>query len=151
MKYTAALLTFLLTACMNPNDAFFQNRRYQMLEAQLNGSNAIFHYGYSQNPDHDLLVDQVRVPDAYRASFERDWIAKEQGYRKNDCVLKKAESGGVTYYTCDAEKGFNGTRFVIYVVNIKNDKGYVKVYRSMNKPNQEELTKLVADLNKFYP
>lgn len=117
----------------------------------MNGSNAIFHYGYSQNPDHDLLVDQVRVPDAYRASFERDWIAKEQGYRKNDCVLEKAESGGVTYYTCDAEKGLNGIRFIIYVVNIKNDKGYVKVYRSMNKPNQEELTKLVADLNKFYP
>ncbi|EEZ51903.1 predicted protein [Neisseria gonorrhoeae PID1] len=103
MKYTAALLTFLLTACMNPNDAFFQNRHYQMPEAQLNGSNAVFHYGYSQNPDHDLLVDQVRVPDAYRASFARDWIAKEQGYR------------------------------------------------GMNKPNQEELTKLVADLNKFYP
>lgn len=38
-----------------------------------------------------------------------------------------------------------------YVVNMKNDKGYVKVYRGMNKPNQEELTKLVADLNKFYP
>lgn len=34
---------------------------------------------------------------------------------------------------------------------MKNDKGYVKVYRGMNKPNQEELTKLVADLNKFYP
>lgn len=151
MKYTAVLLTFLLTACMNPNDAFFQNRPYKMLTAKLNGSNAIFHYGYPQKPNHDLFVEQVRMPDAYRVSFERDWIAKEQGYRKNDCILEKAQSGDVTYYTCDAEKEFNGIRFVIYVVNMKNDKGYVKVYRSMNKPNQEELSKLVADLNKFYP
>lgn len=151
MKYTAVLFAFLLTACMNPNDAFFQNQRYKMLRAELNGSNALFNYGYPKKPDHDLLVDQVRVPPAHRAAFERDWIAKEQGYRKNDCILKKAESKGVTYYTCDAEKGFNGVRFVVYVVNMKNDKGYVKIYRSMNKPNQEELTKLVADLNKFYP
>lgn len=151
MKYAVALFALLLAACMNPNDAFFQNQRYKMLRAELSGSGALFNYGYPKKPDHDLLVNQVRVPADRRAAFEQDWIAKEQGYRKNDCTLQKAESNGITYYTCDAKKGFNGVHFVVYVVNMKNDKGYVKIYRSMNKPNQEELAKLVANLNKFYP
>lgn len=151
MKYIAAVCAFFLAACMNPNDVFFQSHRYKMLQAEMTGQDAVFNYGDAKKPDHDLLVNQVRISEANRAAFEKEWIAKEQGYRKKDCTLQKVESNGVTYYICDAKKGFNGIHFVVYVVNVKADKGYVKIYRSMNKPTREELTKLVADLDKLYP
>lgn len=151
MKYTAALPALLLAACMNPNDAFFQGHRYKMLRAELTGQDAVFQYGYPKKPDHDLMVNQVRVPPQHRASFEREWIEKECKYRQKDCTLQQAQSKGMTYYTCDAAKGFNGVRFVVYVVNMKADKAYVKVYRGMKKPEPEALDKLVAALHRFYP
>ncbi|MBF0803488.1 MULTISPECIES: hypothetical protein [unclassified Neisseria] len=152
MKYVGAFLALLSAACMNPNDAFFQNHRYKMIQAELGGGGAVFRYGYPKKPDHDLLVNRIRVPAAQQAGVIKEWFVKEQGYRKHDCTLQKAQSNGITYYTCDAEKGFKGVHFVVYVANVKADSVYIKVYRSINKPpTGAELEKLVTDLNQFYP
>lgn len=128
--------------------SIFQGKLYELLEAEVSYSMASFQYVPYDRSNNVIFVERYNLPAEQIDHFIQDWYAKEMAYRKNDCVLQYKVARNVPYATCDFK---NGTRYVIYLLDVKDNRGFARAYISAQKQSDTKEKEIVNDLAKFYP
>ncbi|GJH42439.1 hypothetical protein [Pasteurella canis] len=147
-KFMLMIGILSLTACVNSNDKVFQNKNYQLVAAELSTDSALYQYVPYDRSSHMIIIDRLNIPESYASQFIKDWYAKETQYRKKDCQLQYKTYQNIPYATCDFN---NGSRYAIYVLGTKENKGFAKVYISAKKQSEMNEKNLVKALTEFYP
>lgn len=150
-KLLMALGILSLTACANSNDQTFNGKRYELAETELSAGRALLQYlPYDRSlTPHILFVERLHLGNMENAEQAVSaWYKKETQYRENDCKLVFKFFQNINYATCDFKSGY---KYVVYVVNPKNEKLFAKVYINSKPLTENEQQNIAKELFKFYP
>lgn len=143
---------WLLCACAyNPNDRFFDGKRYTLYHMRLQSDPSEGEYVYGRKSDSLLLVrrtesDRIQSETAFFAA-EREKLARA------GCRIEKAQYRMQPYYFCEAANaGAQEYRFILMIPE-QHDNGsaYAKFLYLADRPTPEKQHELAGKLAAFRP
>lgn len=146
------LPALLLCACAyNPNDRFFDGKRYTLYHMRLQSNPPEGEYVYGRQSGNLLLVRHTAPEHAQNdAAFFK---AEQEKLQRAGCRIEQAQHRMQTYYFCDAANaGTKEYRFILMILNQHQDHAaYSKFLYLADRPSPEKQHELAGKLAAFRP
>ncbi len=137
------------------NTQSFNGERYKIAVAELGANRApsTVYFQNTNNPLQNIIIERSSLTAiSHNAmSFTKDWLAKEQVFRTNDCQLSYKTYQDINYATCQIPRKNSS---IIYVINSIGDNGYARVLidntgKQLSLNDEQNAVKALASFYSF--
>lgn len=115
----------LLSACAGTPNQKINGQTYKAQASELSANRSLTRYQNAKQLQHNLFVEQQRLPSNQTDTFIVGWLLKEQAYRQQDCTIQAKQVAEIEYFEC---RFTNQQAHVLYVLETTKNTGIAKVF-----------------------